>query len=208
MSHRGANVVTGTVQHWDGTKWVEFQALALASAVSANNSTLWKETTNNTLGYTSSTALRESLSRFIDNDGTASPSFAEEKRVVILEGATEAAVTYVLPIPINGISPDGNDGGGRNADKLVAEVTVSVTRVDGSSVSVSKHLLAWEWSTDAAGYVVADNQLLTASGGTNVVTPNVDGSAPDAPTIEFSQSGTADQPRYYVDMDLKLFKNN
>lgn len=196
MTHRGQNPVNNTTQIWDGSKWDDFPNLSLNDAVVATPGGLWVPTASMQLGYTGNNGLREAFSHTLDDQATGTPFFSETKLIVAVESPTEAPVAYTLPTTVNGVTPVG-----KSQAKLIAQLMVSATRNDGSDYSVATYTAWWPYIAGAYnlgnGDIVA-NQITAPD---IIVTINV---SAGAAVLEFSYALTADQPRYIVDIDLKL----
>lgn len=204
MSHRGTNSRLGTVQLWDGSKWVAWLDMAFSGVVSSVARTLWSESTGSSLGYTGANNLREQLTHTLDNKSSVTALLSEEKRLVILDAPSEVQISYDLPIAVNSISPQEGVTDGEN--RLIVEFTISVNRADGSTFSLAKFLGNWRWVSDAAGYAAVGVEALSATAGSFDVDASNDGGAPAAARLLIGQAGASAAVRYFIDMDIKLFK--
>lgn len=202
MTYRGQNPVIDTVQIWNGSRWVSFDALSFSGSINAGAGYVWKDAEGR-IGFSNAQSL-EGLTHDLVNNSTATPAYVKDNRVVVLESPDEADVSYTMPIPVNGITPTAS-GVTRLTPKLVVEATVSVIRADGSDYSVQKWLAWWDWT--AGGYGFRDQTILSnPADSTNlVVTFSDTGVGPSAPVITIGDSATSNEPRYFVEMSRKLF---
>lgn len=206
MSYRGQNNIANSTQVWDGAKWVPLNGLLFTDVFSAAASTEWKGP-NGEFGYTGDGGLIEGQSEVLDNQSTATTARSVKRKLrVFLDaaGGEDPTVDYDLPIAVYGVSPTETVSS-RDQNQLVAEVSVGVNRIDGSSWTFQKWLVAWRWDSDAAGFSATAfvNQLSTPGGLTTLAASGV-GGPPAVPRLTIGQSGTSDAARYFIEIDLTL----
>lgn len=206
MSHRGSNVTSKTPQIWDGTKWVSLEGMRLSSTFDSVASTLWKGAQGQ-LGWSSSQGLIESTTHRLDSDGGATSAILAKEEIFSLLDAVSNQATYTLPSTVNGVAPQ-EPATILDTNRLTAEITITVNRVDGSSYQAQKWLATWHYVSAVSGYVA--DTVLTMTDNTPVgvevidMTIGVSGS-PGVPTFTV-EIATADRPRYILDIKLTLYK--
>lgn len=146
----------------------------------------------------------EQITTVIDGTNT---TVSRSKVIAILDGVDETPIEYVVSgLSVNGITPEEVNTT-IETNRLVAEITVTVNRADGSSWKAQKWIATWRYVDDATGYAAESvYQLSDATGpNTTTLTATVTGT-PALPTVLIGQSSTADQPRYMIDSEVTLIK--
>jgi len=207
MSHRGKNPRANTVQVYNGTEWVSYDALSFEKNVLTIPKSLWVDS-DDSLGLTLDGANRRSLSPVYN--GTGNPLIATKRIFAHRLGDAGGADPQVIELPkiVSGVSPLVITG---PKSLLVVDILLGVTHNNGST-NIGNRFVA-TWSIENAGDFPYINRGVEALGNTvdadMVVTAGtVAESEPNegAPTITVNYNGytAVSSMRYMLDMQMHL----